>query len=140
MLPIGCVILTIWGGLHLRASPLSLAASICGDYAPVMRMVFTGREIAAYDPRICAVTKSLAIMYNSGAAAFGLIVILLTWRGMVARRAWAFWAIAALGLSAQGVWLLAGSYIGWPTITGSTVFTALFLAGMVVAAIGMCRE
>ena len=119
---------------------MNLAASIRGDYAPVLRMVFTEREIAAYDPRMCAVTKSLAIMYNSGAAAFGLIAILRTWRGMAARHAWAFWAIAALGLSAQGVWLLAGAYIGWPSITLSAVFSALLLAGMVVAAIGMCRE
>lgn len=87
MLPTGCVIVTIGGALHLCASALNLAASIRGDYAPVLRMVFTEREIAAYDPRMCAVTKSLAIMYNSGAAAFGLIAILRTWRGMAARRA-----------------------------------------------------
>ena len=129
MLRLGCIVLTIWGGIHLIASALSLLVSLTGHYAPMMKIVFSDREIGAYDRRTLGVTKSLAILHNTGALIFGGLVLVLTWSGIQQGSRWAFWALLSAGLLAQGMWFVADSVVGNPTRKVNLPLTALFVVG-----------
>jgi len=139
MLRLGCIALTIWGGIQLIASALSLAASVVGRYAPIMKMVFTDQEIASYDPKILVVTKALATMHNTGATLLGILSLIMTWCGIHHGQKWAFWSLFAVGIIAQGMWFLADSMIGNRTVAVNIALTALFACGIILAGYGMYR-
>lgn len=139
MLRFGCVILSVWGGIHLIVSGLSLTASIVGRYAPMMKMVFTDPEIGAYDQKILTVTKSLAIMHNTGATLFGAFVLVMTWCGVNPGHRWSFWTLLVAGAFAHGMWFLADSFIGNRTLVVNLVLTSAFVVGAVVCGYGLYR-
>jgi hypothetical protein len=53
-------------GLHFIASLLSVIASLNMKFAPIIEMVFSDDEIASLDTSLFPITKSLAIMHNTG--------------------------------------------------------------------------
>lgn len=137
MLRLGCVILTIWGGVHLIVSALSLVVSALGQYAPFLKMVFTDQEIGAYDQKMLIATKSLAIMHNSGATIFGALMLVLTWFGINQSHRWAFWTLLAVGAFAHAMWFLADSFVGNKTLVVNVILTSAFAVGAILCGYGL---
>lgn len=139
MLRIGCIILSVWGGLHFIASALSLIASILGKYAPMMKIVFSDNEIEAFDTKILSVTKALAIMHNSGATIFGAFVLSVTWFVLNNAQKWSFWTLLLAGVLIHLMWFLSDSFIGNKTFMVNVIFSILFLVGISISGYGLFK-
>lgn len=139
MLRIGCIILSIWGGLHFIASLLSVIATINMKFAPIIKIVFSDDEIASLDKKIFPITKSLAIMHNTGATIFGAFVLVIIWFGLFNGNKWAFFTLLFAGVFSQGMWLFADSIVGNKTIIVNVIFSCLFLAGILFSGYGLYK-
>jgi hypothetical protein len=137
MLRLGCIILSIWGGVYLIASAMSLVTSIMGTYAPMMKIVLTDSEIAAVDSKTLGVTRSLGIMHNSGATVFAVLVLLITWFSLSNGQQWSFWTLLSAGAFAHAMWILADSSIGHRTMVVNVILSVVFLAGIAVSGLGL---
>ncbi len=140
MLRVGCIILSIWGGLHFIASALSVVASIAMKYAPIIKIVFSENEIASLDTRLFPVTKSLAIMHNTGAAMFGFFVLVTVWFGMFNGHRWAFFTLLLAGVFAQGMWFFADSLVGNKTMIVNLIFSGLLITGLLFSGFGIFKK
>jgi hypothetical protein len=102
-------------------------------------MVFTEPEISACDPKMLTVTKSLAIMHNTGATIFGGLVLVMTWYGVNQHHRWAFWTLLAAGAFAHGMWFLADFFVGKKTLAVNIVLTSGFVVGAVLCGYSLYR-
>jgi hypothetical protein len=92
----------------------------------MLKMVFNDAEISTFDGKILGVTKSLAIMHNTGATVFGALVLVITWFGLINGYKWAFWTILIAGIMAHAMWFLSDASIGSKT----TAVNALNIASL----------
>ena len=132
MLKTGAIVLSVGIGLQFIVSILSLVLSIAGN-APILKMVFTDKEIAALDARVIATTKSLAILHNGGAVLGIALVLIIVWTGLIHGHKWAFWALLCAGLWGHAVWFLSARYIGNQTMVVNMAFAVVFLIGIGLA-------
>lgn len=139
MLKAGCIILTIEEGFQFIVSVLSLAASIIGKYAPILKMTLTDEQINTIDPQALTTTKALAIMHNSGAILCTFLVLVLVWTGLSHGYKWAFAVLLIAGIFGHAFWFIGDSYIGNKTIIINAILSALFLAGIGIAGYGIFR-
>ena len=130
MLKAGCIILTIEGGFQFIVSVLSLAVSIIGKYAPILKMTLTDEEINAIQPKALTTTKALAIMHNSGATLSTFLSIVVVWTGLVHGYKWAFLVLLIAGIFGHTFWFIGDSFIGNKTLIVNVILSALFLTGI----------
>lgn len=140
MLRIGSVILTVGVGLQFIVSVLSLIASLVSTHAPLMKMVLSEDEIASLDTKVLAATKSLAILHNSGATICTCLTLVLIWTSMINGHRWAFWVILATGIFGHVMWFLSDRLLGGVTSIVNFVFSAVFIIGIILSAIGIFKQ
>lgn len=138
MMKAGAIILSVGAGLQCVASVLSLIISIVGN-APILRMVFTDKEIAALDTKVIAATKSLAILHNGGAVLGTVFVLVIVWTSLINGHKWAFWTLLCAGLWGHAVWFLSARLIGNQTMAINMVFAVVFLIGIGLVGWGLYR-
>ena len=131
MLKIGAIILTVCGGFNLLlASAILVAVAVLNKTAPILFIVFEEGEIPKLDSRVVAVTKSLAILFNSCAVALSVATLFIIWSALIRGQRWAFWAVLlSVGL-AQTMGFVADAAIGTKTLIPNLVLTVLFLIGI----------
>jgi hypothetical protein len=138
MLKAGSIILTIHGGFNfLLASAILGAITILQKSAPILYIVFGDAEISKLDSKVLATTKSLAILFNTSAAALSFLSVVVVWCALVKGQQWAFWALLLVGVFAQAMGFVADAAIGTKTLIPNLVLTALFAVGIVLAGYGM---
>ena len=138
MLKAGAIVLSVGAGLQFIVSVLSLVLSIAGN-APILKMVFTDKEIAALDAKVIATTKSLAILHNGGAILGTALVLIIVWSGLIHGHKWAFWCLLCAGLWGHAMWLLGARFIGNKTMAVNMAFAAIFLIGIALAGWGLFK-
>ena len=139
MLRFGCIVLTIWGAIQFLVSLLSLAVSVTGKYAPMMKIVFTDEQIDSYDIKILTLTKSLAIMHNTGATVQGVFILFLTWFGIHQEQKWALWILLLVGILMQTMWFVSDAFVGNKTLIVNIVLTTLFVIGITISGLGLYK-
>jgi hypothetical protein len=141
MLKAGSIILTVCGAFNFALAAAILTALIAFDKkAPILFIVFEERELSALDAKVLATVKSLAILFNSCAAALSLMTILVVWCALVKGQHWAFWAIFLSAGLAQAMGFFADAAIGTKTLVPNLVLTALLLAGIGLAGFSLLKS
>ena len=138
MLKVGAIILSIGAGFQCVISMLSLLISIVG-HAPILKMVFTDKEISALNEKVIATTKSLAILHNSGAVLGTLFFIIIIWTSLINGYRWAFWTLLFAGIWGHIFWFISDNSIGNETFIVNIVFAAVFIIGMILVGYGMFK-
>jgi hypothetical protein len=138
MLKAGSIILTIHGGVNfLLATAILVAITILQKSAPIFYIVFGEAEISKLDSKVLATTKSLAILFNTSAAALSLLAVLVIWCALVKGQLWAFWALLVVGVFVQAMGFVADAAIGTKTLIPNLVLSALFVVGIALAGYGV---
>jgi hypothetical protein len=138
MLKIGSIILTVHGGFNfLLGSAILVAIAIFQKSAPILYIVFGEAEIPKLDSRVLATTKSLAILFNTSAAAVSFLSVLVVWCALIKGQQWAFWALLLVGAFAQAMGFVADAAIGTKTLIPNVVLTGLFVVGIALAGYGV---
>jgi hypothetical protein len=138
MLKAGSILLTIHGAFNfLLASAILAAITILQKTAPILHIVVGEAEISKLDSKVLAATKSLAILFNTSAAAVSLLSVVVIWCALVKGQQWAFWALLLVGAFGQAMGFVADAAIGTKTLIPNLVLTALFVAGIALAGYGI---
>jgi hypothetical protein len=138
MLRAGAIVLSIGAGLQCIVSVLSLLASLAGN-VPILKMVFTDREIAGLDAKVLATTKSLAILHNAGAVLGTALTLIIIWTSRVHGHKWAFWTLLYAGIWGHAMWFPSARSIGNQTMAVNLAFTVVFLVGIGLAGRGIFK-
>jgi hypothetical protein len=138
MLRSGSIILTIHGCFNfLLASAILVAITAFQKSAPILYIVFGETEIPKLDGRVLAITRSLAILFNTSAVALSLLSVLVVWCALYRGQQWAFWALLVVGLFGQAMGFVADAAIGTKTLIPNLALTALFAVGIALAGYGV---
>jgi hypothetical protein len=138
MLKTGSVILTIHGGFNfLLATAILVAITVFQKTAPILYIVFGEAEVPKLDSKVLATAKSLAVLFNTSAAALSFLAVWVIWCALIKGQHWAFWALLLVGVFAQAMGLVADAAIGTKTLMPNLVLTALFVIGIALAGYGL---
>lgn len=74
----------------MLAAFIVIMAALFDAHPLIARVVFTEAELSELGPKTVAIIKSLAILFNSCAAAFSLLAVLVIWTSLVSGCWWAF--------------------------------------------------
>ena len=134
MLKTGSIILSIWSGISFFLASLILTMIIfLKKNAPILVMVFKESEISRLDAKVISAVNTLAILYNSCAAALSLLALFVIWSSLINGQREAFWALLiTIGL-VQILAFTAFSTVGnqrWPV---NVVLSALYVVGIGLA-------
>jgi hypothetical protein len=139
MLRVGCIILTVWGGVQFLGSILSLGYALLAKYPPLLKVVMSEEEIAAADTRIYSVARFADIMLTSCATAFSALAIVIVWSGLHQARHWAFWALLLSGLFYQVMYLIADTHMANRVIIFNLASLVVFVVGIALAGYAVLR-
>ena len=85
MLKRGSIVLSIWSGINFLLASLILTFIIFfKTNAPILVMVFEKSEISRLDARAISAVNTLAILYNSCAAALSVMALFVIWSSLIA--------------------------------------------------------
>jgi hypothetical protein len=134
MLKTGSIILSIWSGISFFLSSLILTIIIFFKKdAPILVMVFEESEIARLDAKVTSALNTLAILYNSCAAALSLLALFVIWTSLINGQREAFWALLITIGFVQILAFTAFAAVGnqrWPM---NVVLSALYVVGIGLA-------
>jgi hypothetical protein len=138
MLQAGSIVLSIWSGINflLAALILTLIVLLNKD-APILVMVFEKSEISSLDARVVSALNTLAILYNSCAAAISLLVLFVIWSSLIQGQLWAFWVLSIAVGFVQLMSFIAFSAIGHQRWQVNVVLSALYVVGIVLVGYSM---
>jgi hypothetical protein len=134
MLKAGSIVLSIWSGINffLASLILTIIISLNGN-APILVMVFEESEISRLDARVISAVNSLAILYNSCAAALSVLVLFIIWSNLINGKRWAFWALLITIGFVQILAFIASAAIGNQRWQVNVVLSALYVVGIGLA-------
>lgn len=134
ILKVGSIVLSIWSGFNfLLASFILILIIFLKKNAPILLIVLEEPEISKLDPRVISTANSLAILFNSCAAVFSLLVLFVIWSSLINKQKWAFWALlVTIGFS-QLLAFVADAIIGNRTVPVNIAFSVLYLVGIGLA-------
>lgn len=90
----GAILLSAWSGLNLLlAVACIIAICLFGTNSPGLMLMIDEADLLQRDPRWLAGINGLAVFCNAWDAAFCLLVLLITWSGLVKKSRWAFWSL-----------------------------------------------
>ncbi len=140
MLKIGCIVLSVWGGVHLVGSAWSLIAVLLSEHAWIMKARLSADEIAKIDAKVHPISRYSEIMQTSCAAAFSALVLVLIWKGLRDGHSWAFWALLFAGIFYQAMWLAADPLVGNRIIFFNIGSSIVLLAGLILVGYGLSAQ
>jgi hypothetical protein len=141
MLKAGSIILTIHGCFNfLLASAILVAVILFQKHAPILYIVFGEAEISTLDSKVLATTKSLALLFNTSAAALSFLIVIVVWCALIKGEKWAFWALLLVGVFAQAMGFVADAAIGTKTLIPNLMLTVLFIVGIAFAGYGVSQS
>jgi hypothetical protein len=100
-------------------------------------MVFEDAEIAKLDVRVVSSANSLAILYNSCAAAFSAIALFVIWSGLIYGQIGAFLILLFTIGFVQTMGFIAFSLVGNKRWQVNAIRTALYVLGIGLAGYSM---
>jgi len=131
MLKAGSIILSIWSGINFLLASLILTFIIfLKSNAPILVMVFEKSEISRLDARVISAVNSLAILYNSCAAALSVLALFVIWSGLINGQRWAFWVLLITIGFVQILAFIAFAAIGNQRWQVNVVLSALYVVGI----------
>jgi hypothetical protein len=133
MLKAGSRILSIWGGLNFLIASAILISVIFFNNAPILVMVFEKSEISRLDARVILAVNTLAILYNSCAAALSVLVMFVIWISLIKEQRWAFWALLITIGFVQILGFIASAAIGTQRLPVNIVLSTLYVVGIGLA-------
>jgi len=134
MLKAGSIILSIWSGINfLLASLILIFIIFLKSNAPILVMVFKKSEISKLDARVVSAVNSLAILYNSCAAALSVLASFVIWSSLINGQMWAFWVLLITIGFVQILAFIAFAAIGNQRWQVNVVLSALYIVGIGLA-------
>ena len=131
MLKAGSIILSIWSGINFLLASLILTFIIfLKRNAPILVMVFEESEISRLDARVISAVNSLAMLYNSCAAALSVLALFVIWSGLINGQRWAFWVLLITIGFVQILAFIAFAAIGNQRWQVNVVLSALYVVGI----------
>ena len=138
MLWIGAVGLTVSAvGQLLFAGAVLTALVVWGKPPPVLAVVLSGEQIQRLDPAVLAVSRTLAIYFQSTLASLALLKLAVIWAALVRHEAWALWALGGVILVSQAGAFFADAAIGHRSLVLNLLLAALQAGMWALAASGM---
>ena len=134
MLKAGSIILSIWSGINFLLASLILTFIIfLKSNAPILVMVFEKSEISRLDARVISAVNSLAILYNSCAAALSVLALFVIWSSLINGQRWAFWVLLITIGFVQILGFIAFAAIGNQRWQVNIVLSTLYVVGIGLA-------
>lgn len=96
-------------------------------------IVFEESEISELGTKAISTINSLAILFNSCAAALSLLALFVIWSSLINGQRWAFWALLITIGFAQILGFIADAAIGNKTVPVNIVLSALYVVGIGLA-------
>ena len=113
MLRAGAIVLSIWSGVNLvLAGAIVVSMTMFGRNAPGLRILFDEAGVRGLDPRALATTNAIAVLFNACAVAFCLLMLYVTWSGVVAGAKSALWVLVLAAGSLQVFGFRSDAYLG----------------------------
>ena len=126
MLWIGAVGLTVSAvGQLLFAGAVLATVVVWGKPPPVLSVVLSSEQIQRLDPAVLAVSRTLAIYFQSTLASLALLKLAVIWGALVRQESWALWALAGAILLSQTGAFLADAAIGHRSLLLNLLLAAL---------------
>jgi hypothetical protein len=133
--------LGIWaGGNLLLAVGILVTMLLLGTNAPSLFILFSKPEIAALDPKALATINGLAIFANACAAAFCIMALALTWRGLCHGEVWCVRLLVACAVPLQGLGFASDIYFRHKDLVANVVSSVILFLGLVAARMSMTRN
>jgi hypothetical protein len=130
----GSIILSIWSGINFLLASLILTFIIfLKSNAPILVMVFEKSEISRLDARAISAVNSLAILYNSCAAALSVMALFVIWSGLINGQRWAFWALLITIGFVEILAFIASAPIGNARWQVNVLLSVLYVVGIGLA-------
>ena len=131
MLTVGSIILSIWSGINFLLAFLILTVIILlKRNAPILVMVYKESEITKLDVRVISAVNTLAILYNSCAAAISVLTLFIIWSSLINGQVWAFWVLLITIGFVQIFGFVAFALIGNQRWQVNIPLSALYLIGI----------
>ena len=138
MLWIGAVGLTVSAvGQLLFAGAVLATVVVWGKPPPVLSVVLSSEQIQRLDPAVLAVSRTLAIYFQSTLASLALLKLAVIWGALVRQESWALWALAGAILLSQTGAFLADAAIGHRSLLLNLLLAALQAVMWALAAWGI---
>jgi hypothetical protein len=135
---IGAVGLTVSAvGQLLFAGAVLAVLVVWGKPPPVLAVVLSSEQIQRLDPAFVAVSRTLAIYFQSSMASLALLKLALIWGALVRQEAWALWALAGAILISQTGAFLADAAIGHRSLLLNLLLATLQAVMWALAASGI---
>jgi len=129
-LKVGAALMFTWCGLNALVALAVTVITIAGRGSPALSLVLTDAEIATIDARVVGVVNAQAALANPCIIAVCLLVAVLTWKGLLARRRWAFRALVAALVPLMAFGFVSDGYLGNHDLLANVVSSAMVLAGL----------
>jgi hypothetical protein len=135
-------LLSVWSGLNLLLAVASnIAICLFGTNSPGLMLMVDEADLRQLDPKWLACINGLAVFCNAWDAAFCLLVLVITWTGLVKKARWAFW-----GLLIALAFLQTFAFVAYSTfeimplranIAAVNLFANIFSTALLLAGLGM---
>jgi hypothetical protein len=131
MLQTASIILSIWSVINFLLAFLILTLIILlKRNAPILVMVYKESEITKLDGRVISAVNTLAILYNSCAAAISVLTLFIIWTSLINGQVWAFWVLLITIGFVQIFGFVAFALIGNQRWQVNIPLSALYLLGI----------
>jgi hypothetical protein len=134
---VGAILLSIWSGLNLIVAVHVTAATLAGASPPALALVLDEPRIARLDPQVIAVVHAQAALANPCVIALCLLVLVLVWRGVVARARWAWWTLVAALVPLLAFGFVSDGYLGHHNLAANLVSTAILTTGLALTGLAL---
>jgi hypothetical protein len=130
------LLLSVWSGLNFAVAAAVTVMTLRGA-APALLLVFRPFELTAIDPRALAVVKAQAAIANPCICALCVLVVVIAWTSLVARRRWPVWALAGTLAPLQAFAFVSDAFLGQRNLIANLSSTALVAVSLILAAVGL---
>jgi hypothetical protein len=111
-----------------------------GINAPSLFILFSKSEISGLDPKALATINGLAIFANGCAAAFCVMALTLTWRGLKYGKVWCIRLLVLCAVPLQALGFASDSYFRHQDLIANLVSSTLLLVGLIAARMSVARQ
>jgi hypothetical protein len=136
----GALLLSVWSGFNGVVASVVTALTLSGRSPPALSMMFTEPEIPRLDGRVISVVNAQAALANPCVVALCILVVVVTWKGVVRKARWAFLALAATLVPLQVFGFVSDGFVGHHNIAANITSTALLAAGLTLTGHEIFRQ
>lgn len=139
-LRVGAALLAVWSGLNLVVAAVVTGMILLGQTPPALLMLFSETEVGALDARVTGVVRAVAVLANPCIVALCLLVLMVIWKGLLARATWAFWSLVVVLVPLQMFGFVSDSSLGHQNVVANIVSSTVLLGGLGLSYWGLLTQ